>query len=139
MSVDSSETDVAPASHDEPLPTMEVEAGANLIKQCLDLWVEPEIRRRQERGLLPQPAKLRAFQVVMNVDSPLQVRLNEELISMIAVGPAEKFKGRTIGSPIYWDEIEELYSVTLTDADPVRVNGVVCPNHDETVFAMGAI
>lgn len=44
------------------------------------LWVGPEIQKRQRRGLVSAPFRLRAAQVLFPADSsPLLVRLNEEV------------------------------------------------------------
>ena len=54
------------------------DAGERLLKQALDLWINPEIERRRKDGRIPRGFAIKAAQVIMNVGKPLEVRLNEE-------------------------------------------------------------
>jgi hypothetical protein len=48
--------------------------------RLMDLFVRPEVERRQTEGRLPKPATLFAAQVIMFPDGrPVRVRLNQEV------------------------------------------------------------
>jgi uncharacterized protein (UPF0332 family) len=88
------------------------------IQQTLDLWVKPEIVRRQEAHLLPKPYPLWGAQVLFEVDTDAPaVRLNEEIKGM--------FEGRvdrpvSVGQPASLNDFSELTDFALNEAD--------CPN-----------
>ena len=55
-------------------------------KNLLDVFVTPEVTRRQERGELPRPLDLRAAQIIFYADGrkPL-IRINEEVKAIAKV------------------------------------------------------
>jgi uncharacterized protein (UPF0332 family) len=53
----------------------------NLSKNVLELFVLPEVNRREAAGKLPANFKVLAVQVIMEVDSKPEVRLNEEVLA----------------------------------------------------------
>lgn len=89
--------------------------GDAIFRQALDLWINPEIERRKHAGTLPANFCLQRAQVVMNVDQPLQVRLNEEIKAIVRVRVK---KAINKGEPVYLSDIDEIESVELTDHDP---------------------
>ena len=86
---------------------------------AMEIWFEPEIRRRQEAGSAPKPFLLRAAQVIIYPDSrPNEVRLNEEVQ---AIGKMKLKDGITkaAGDPVYLHELEDVPAIHLPDtADP---------------------
>lgn len=94
------------------------QAFQRTFAHAMELWFEPEIRRRQEAGTAPNPYPLRAAQVILYADArPHHIRLNEE----VQVGEMKLREGVTKlkGEPVYLSEIEEIPSIRLpTTEDP---------------------
>ncbi len=90
------------------------------IPQMLQLWVEPEILRRQEEKRAPKPFPLRAAQVVFYADGrPPLVRLNEEARIVGIATLARTGASVAVGDVIPFGEIERVESFTLDeDNDP---------------------
>lgn len=86
-----------------------------LIKQTMDLWVEPEIKRRHEADGIPLPLPLSAAQVIFDPDAEVvEIRLNEEVKAVgeiEAEGPVEKGQLLRI-------EPSKITNLVLTDSDP---------------------
>jgi hypothetical protein len=93
----------------------ESQEGQGLLEQAWRLWIEPEVAQRQASGTLPKPFELRAAQVLMEIDRPRQVRLNEEVRAVISARAQ-----RTIqkGEPVSEADIDDIEEFTLTDTDP---------------------
>jgi uncharacterized protein (UPF0332 family) len=96
------------------------EAARNrTFDHAMEIWFEPEIRRRQQEGSTPQPFPFRAAQVIIYPDDrPHEIRLNEEVE---AVGHMKLKDGvtKSEGDPVYLHELEEMPSVHLPEtADP---------------------
>ena len=99
--------------------TFDEEARKRTFDHVMDIWFEPEIQRRQKKGLAPEPFPLRAAQVILYADGlPAEIRLNEEVQ---AVGEI-KLKGgitKGKGDVIYLHEVEEMPAIDLPEAaDP---------------------
>ena len=95
----------------------EEEGFERTFTHAMELWFEPEIRRRQEAGTAPKPYPLRAAQVIIYADDrPHLVRLNEEIQ---AIGEMKLKEGVTKlkGEPVYLSEIEEMPSIRLLDSE----------------------
>jgi uncharacterized protein (UPF0332 family) len=93
-------------------------ARKRTFDHAMEIWFEPEIRRRQEQGSAPKPFPLWAAQVIIYADSrPQEIRLNEE----VQAGGRMKLKDgitKSEGEPIYLHELE-IPSIHLPDtADP---------------------
>jgi len=63
----------------------ETEMGQRVFEQAIDIWIKPEVERRQARGVLPPNFDLHAAQVIFS--SPADrtgntVRLNEEVTAV---------------------------------------------------------
>lgn len=88
-----------------------------LLKQFLDLFILPEIRRRQETGDLPKPFDLRGAQIIFFADGKKpEIRINSEIRAIASV----KLKAgisKNKGDPIYANEIEGLNKIKLTDEE----------------------
>lgn len=89
--------------------------GDSLMQQALNLWIKPEIERRRQSGQIPSNFALTAAQIVMNVDAPLEVRLNQEVkIALMfhatkPIAPGEAF---------VFDDNIQIDGIELTNADP---------------------
>jgi HEPN domain-containing protein len=93
------------------------EAFQRTFTHAMELWFEPEIRRRQESGAAPKPFPLHAAQVILYADTrPHQIRLNEEVQ---ALGEMKLKDGvsKLKGEPVYLSEIEEIPSIRLPDSE----------------------
>jgi hypothetical protein len=94
----------------------EEELGQNLLQQAFDLWIHPEIERRQTAGQLPDDFVLRGAQVIMNLDADApEARLNEEVRAVAharAARPIEK------GEPLTEADLQGIEDIVLTDQDP---------------------
>lgn len=89
--------------------------GATVFQQALDLWINPELERRKEAGTLPSDFQLQIAQIVMNVDKPVEVRLNGQVratMKVRVVKPVNK------GDPVFSNDFDEVQSIELTDHDP---------------------
>jgi len=87
----------------------------NTWQQFMDLYVQPEITRRQEAGEAPTPLTLSRAQIVFSLDgSPPKVRLNDEVR---CVGSAKIKPGvsKEPGDPIYAHELDGFESLDLIE------------------------
>lgn len=93
------------------------EFGRKVFEQFMDLFVAPEIRRRQETGELDKPLDLRAAQIIFfpNGRKP-QVRINSEVR---AIGKVKLKPGisKKVGEDIFGHEVEGLKVINLTQED----------------------
>lgn len=93
------------------------EFGNRVFQQFMGLYVNPEVRRRQEAGELQKPLDLRAAQIIFFSDGrKSQVRINEEVRAISKV----KFKqgiSKNPGDPVFEHEIEGLEKINLTEED----------------------
>jgi hypothetical protein len=101
------------------LEDTEAEANRRTVQDVFRLWIEPEVERRRAAGLLTTPFHLAKAQVVLNVDRPIEVRLNDEVKAIMLVDVEDEVK-KTMqrGQPIAWDVIRTITDVKLTDEDP---------------------
>lgn len=101
--------------------TNEQEQGAEVsgraLQQFMDIYVLPEIGRRQELGLLDKPLNLRAAQIIFFPDRRTpEVRINSEVK---AIGEVKLKDGVTKkpGEAVFESEREGLGKINLTDED----------------------
>jgi uncharacterized protein (UPF0332 family) len=88
----------------------------NLMQQVHELWISPEVERRREAGRLPDDFKIRAAQVIMNLDADApEVRFNEE-IKVLA--EAEWTRDVDYGEEVTEADVERISDLVLTDQDP---------------------
>ena len=89
----------------------------NTFKQIMELWVTPEVVRRQTSGSIPRPYDLKAAQVIFHADGrPNEIRLNEDVR---AIGKI-KFKNgisKKKGDPVYAHEVDSYESFSLPDSE----------------------
>jgi len=98
---------------DENVQNFEVKA----FQQFMELFVVPELKRRQEAGTLPKPVELTAFQIIWFPDGRERlIRINEEVRAHLVV----KLKDGTepaLGTTVFWDDVEQVQGIRLTDDD----------------------
>lgn len=64
---------------------------ARAFEHAMAIWVEPEVRRRQQRGAVPGPFVVNAAQIVFYPDGRQLVRLNEEIQGTAKFDPQPGF------------------------------------------------
>lgn len=89
--------------------------GTTVFKQALDLWINPELERRKIAGTLPSDFQLQIAQIVMNVDKPVEVRLNGQVRVKMKV---RVVKAVNKGDPVFSNDFDEVQEIELTDNDP---------------------
>jgi uncharacterized protein (UPF0332 family) len=84
------------------------------MEQAFELWINPEIERRQREGRLEKPVELCAAQVVFNADSGVEVRINSEVR-----GRAQVRVNRPIqaGDAIAIGDIAQIVDLELIEGD----------------------
>jgi|SRR5665213_3355765 len=90
-------------------------AWQNTFEQVMNLWITPEVKRRQEAGTIPKPYDLVAAQVIFHSDGRSnEVRLNEGVRS---IGKVKLKKGvsKNAGDPVYANEVESYELFRLPD------------------------
>lgn len=99
------------------LSGLDEEARRRTFEHAMELWFEPEIRRRQDAGLAPKPFPLIAAQVIIYPDHrPHEVRLNEE-VKAIATPHMKEGKSLTPGQLVYEDDVDGISDFSLADTD----------------------
>jgi len=94
---------------------LEEEFGHKVFEQFMDLFVTPEVKRRQKNGELDTPLDLRAAQIIFFSDGRKpQVRINSEVraLGKIKLKPGISKKD---GDPIFEHELESLGEIKLTE------------------------
>lgn len=91
------------------------EIASRLFHQTLELYINPELEKRKEAGRLPQNFELQIAQVIMNVDRPIEVRLNDEVKAVLQIKARNAIQK---GAPVFTSDIEEITGAKLTDHDP---------------------
>jgi hypothetical protein len=89
----------------------------NASKHLMDIFVTPDVIRRQENGELPRPLDLRAAQIIFYPDGKKPaIRINSEVK---AIGKMKLKPGieKDYGDPVYAHELDGLEELTLTDGD----------------------
>jgi len=83
------------------------------VQNMLNIFVLPEIQRRQELGKLEKPLELIAAQVIFRPDGGKhEVRINSE-VEMLAKVSLDPNVVKKEGEPVTGDEVQELQEVSL--------------------------
>lgn len=90
------------------------EMGKKMLEQAFDIWINPEIERRQKASCLPDSFNLHMAQIIMNVGVPIEVRLNEEVVAVVQMRATKPLQE---GQLITSDDFSEIMNVELTDLD----------------------
>lgn len=86
----------------------------NLLKQCFELWINPEIERRKTEDILGQDFRLKVAQIIFCLGHKPIIRLNKEAKVLVSA----KLK-RTVkkGELIYDSDVEHIKGLQLTDEE----------------------
>ena len=91
--------------------------GEKLYEQFMNLFFEPEIKKRQDAGILPVPAKISRMQVIFfPTKRPPLVQLNNEVVSSARVklkSGVQIIPGKTINQ----SEIQSIEKIELTEKE----------------------
>ena len=91
------------------------EIGKRIHQQVFELWINPEIKRRKNSGNISSGFQLQRAQVIMNVDQPVQIRLNHEFEAIIKARVKKSFNK---GDPVILNDFSDIESIELTGHDP---------------------
>ena len=95
---------------------MDNNMAQNLLSQALELWITPEIEKRQKDGTLENDFVLSGAQVLFNLKSGKpQVRLNEEIKADL-IGTAKREIQPGESAPIE-SMLQDIHNLRLTEHD----------------------
>jgi uncharacterized protein (UPF0332 family) len=87
------------------------------FQQLMDIFITPEVKRRQDAGELPKPLNLIAAQIMFYPDGrKSKVRINSEVRALGKVKLKPEIS-KKVGEPIYEHEIEGLGAINLPEED----------------------
>lgn len=107
------------------------EFGNRAFKQFMELFVMPEVKRKQDNGELDRPLDLRGAQIIFFPDDrKTQVRINSEIVAL-AVPKWKPGLSKEEGEPVYEHELESIEDIRLGGEDDpncghvtlLRING----------------
>jgi len=96
-------------------PPLPPEAAQQLIDQVFAIWINPEIERRRADGLIGDSWPFIAAQIIFNVGTQSEVRLNDQVqivLQVRATRPIEK------GELIRAEDFSDIVGGNLTNSDP---------------------
>jgi uncharacterized protein (UPF0332 family) len=99
------------------------------LLQMFKLFVEPEIKRRQSIGSLPDPFTVVKAQVLFFEGRPPEVRLDKEITTSVRARAPRAFQK---GEPISLSEIEQYIDATeldVGDADAGHFTAILLQDH----------
>jgi hypothetical protein len=100
---------------DENKLSDEADSTQTILRNAFDLWFEPEIKRRQEAGKLPEPFPLWAAQVLMEPGERPTIRFNKDIRGIFQAQPDADTKLPTErGSAIPLSELGQIVGMQLT-------------------------
>ncbi len=106
----------------------------------MDIWITPEVKRRQEKGNLPKPLALQAAQIIFHSDGkPDEIRINDE-VKINVQAKIKKNVKKQIGEPIYLHETEKIENLNLReDEDPNACHISLCKFGNKWILAFDSI
>jgi HEPN domain-containing protein len=96
---------------------MDAEMGERVLRQAFELFLEPEIKRRQEAGSLPKPFSLWAAQVLMEPGKPVVIRFNSELKGVYQVKLPDGGTPPEKGAALQLADLGDIMGMQLTEDD----------------------
>ena len=84
----------------------------NLLKQAMQLWINPEIERKKKEGLLGKDFQLSCAQIIFYLGHIPTIRLNNEVKVTIKAKINRSIKK---GEIFYERDIEEIQNMELLD------------------------
>ena len=104
------------------------------LAHLLDVFINPEIKRRQDGGQLPRTFKLRAAQIVFYSDGRKpDIRIDEEVKALAKVKLKEGVV-KNAGDPILASELDGVQEIQLADSDDPDSGHATIVCVGETVF-----
>ena len=98
-------------------PDLDNEFGYRAVEQFMELFVTPEVKRRQDNGELDRPLDLRGAQIIFFPDDRKpQVRINSEVVAL-AMPKWKPGLSKEEGEPVYEHESEGIEDVWLGEED----------------------
>ncbi len=93
------------------------EFGSKVFEQFMELFVLPEVKRKQESGELEKPLDLHRAQIVFFPDGrQQQVRINSEVKGVAEVQLKPEFS-KEAGEDVFQHELECIRSIDLSEED----------------------
>jgi HEPN domain-containing protein len=93
------------------------EIAKNASKHFMDIFITPEVMRRQDAGELPRPLDLRAAQIIFYPDGKKPtVRINSE-VKVLAKMKLKPGIEKDYGDAVYANELDGLEELMLTNED----------------------
>lgn len=93
------------------------EIGKKSFDQFMNLFVLPEVQKRQSSGSIPTPYDLKAAQIIFSSDGqPASVRLNSEVKAKAKIKLKKDIRKQK-GEVIYQHEIDGFENIILTEQD----------------------
>jgi HEPN domain-containing protein len=93
---------------------VEEETGQRVFQQTMDLWINPEIKRRKDTGSLSPDFMMRSAQIIFPVNRPLTVRLNGEVKAILSSKAKRNIQKDEV---VYEADIDSIEEVSLTEED----------------------
>lgn len=95
---------------------MNKEIAQKVFQQTIDIWIKPEIKKRESLNRLPKNFKLKSAQIIFSLDRGWnKVRLNSEVK---AIAKCKINRSIKKGELVYEDDVDEIESINLAEADP---------------------
>jgi len=112
------------------------EMAQELLRQVFDLWINPEVVRRQAEGGLTAPVDLISAQVIFHSERPLEVRLNHEVK---AIAEVRLNQSVAQDEPITVGNVVQVLGIDLTedDADSAHIT-LIRNGSDEWTLSFNA-
>ena len=89
-------------------------SARNLMEQVLETWINPEVERRREAGILPDDFAITRAQVVLSLDADApEVRFNNETKALAQFRAARAVEAGEVLTEADVDDIED---IMLTDS-----------------------
>jgi uncharacterized protein (UPF0332 family) len=95
---------------------MDEEFWNNLLNNTISLFIDPEVTRRLDAGIIDSSWRLLVAQVIMNVGRPVEVRLNDE-VTAVFKGTLPGATAESIGKTVSLGDLESITAVQLSAAD----------------------
>ena len=88
------------------------EAAQRILEQAFELWIDPEVQRRRELGVLPEQFELIAAQQLQWPDGRVTVRLNDEVQGKGMLRAPREVQA---GEVLYRSDLDHLEAFDLHD------------------------
>ena len=96
----------------------DLEMSKRIFDQAMELWIQPELERREKMEELPPDFVLEKAQVVMNLNKPIEVRFNNEVTLILEVKLKKGIAPIQKGDSVLYSQIEKVVGSRLTEVDP---------------------